>query len=246
MTRGATHHPHIPVLRCLGVWSLVTVLAAGGGALCLQAALSPGPGGWSSLTDPGRFEDLVVVAGGAVGVVSLLRLWLVASSTVVSLLRGRAPTSAHRGAVRRIVLLLCGAALATSVAGAAHAAAPPTSSGSSLAGLPYPDRASTPAEGAAASSGAPQAVPSPRSRRAPVDPVRLATPVDSTSHVVRHGDTLWSIAAATLPRGATPDEVEARWREIHRTNRHVIGDDPHLIHPGQDLSLPTTSQGDPS
>nr|WP_301539517.1 LysM domain-containing protein [Nocardioides sp. zg-1308] len=53
-------------------------------------------------------------------------------------------------------------------------------------------------------------------------------------HVVRSGDSLWSIARAHPDGGS----VEARWRAIWRANRGVVGDDPDLILPGQVLRLP--------
>ena len=52
------------------------------------------------------------------------------------------------------------------------------------------------------------------------------------------GDSLWALAAADLPDGASVAEVDERWREIHAANRDVIGDDPDLIRPGQQLRLP--------
>jgi nucleoid-associated protein YgaU len=54
----------------------------------------------------------------------------------------------------------------------------------------------------------------------------------SRTHVVRPGDTLWDIAEAELGGGA-------QWQRIHALNRAVIGADPDLIHPGQELRLPT-------
>ena len=54
----------------------------------------------------------------------------------------------------------------------------------------------------------------------------------SPTHVVRPGDTLWDIAEAELGGGA-------QWQRIHALNRAVIGADPDLIHPGQELRLPT-------
>jgi nucleoid-associated protein YgaU len=56
--------------------------------------------------------------------------------------------------------------------------------------------------------------------------------------VVRSGDSLWSIAAATLPAGAAPQEVGRRWRAIYLANQSVVGLDPDVIHPGQRLRLP--------
>jgi hypothetical protein len=67
-------------------------------------------------------------------------------------------------------------------------------------------------------------------------------------YVVRPGDSLSSIALAH-PRGTGP--LEERWRAIWQANRDVVGDDPDLIIPGQELHLPPsrtthdpTSDGD--
>lgn len=71
----------------------------------------------------------------------------------------------------------------------------------------------------------------------PIAPV--ARPVaDPAVVVVRPGDTLWAIAARSLPAGATDAEIAhacARW---HAANRDVIGDDPDLIFPTQRLVPP--------
>jgi len=60
--------------------------------------------------------------------------------------------------------------------------------------------------------------------------------------VVLRGDTLWSIAARHLGPGATAAEVTAEWHRWLSTNRDVIGADPDLILPGQEL-LPPASPG---
>ena len=58
--------------------------------------------------------------------------------------------------------------------------------------------------------------------------------------VVEQGDTLWALAADTLPASATTADIDRRWRQIHRSNHDVVGEDPDLIVPGQSLRLPTT------
>ncbi len=61
----------------------------------------------------------------------------------------------------------------------------------------------------------------------------------SHPYVIRPGDTLWDVAAAHLPRGSrSPGRIDRYWRRIHAANRGVLGDDPHLIHPGTRLVLP--------
>lgn len=56
--------------------------------------------------------------------------------------------------------------------------------------------------------------------------------------VVHRGDTLWAIAAAHLPDGAPAAQIDAAWREWYAANRAVIGADPNLVIPGQQLSPP--------
>jgi len=63
-----------------------------------------------------------------------------------------------------------------------------------------------------------------------------ASVVDSVT--VRRGETLWSIAARHLGPEATDAQVAAEWPRWYAANRRVIGDDPALIHPGQQLVAP--------
>ena len=63
-------------------------------------------------------------------------------------------------------------------------------------------------------------------------------------HVVADGDTLWSIARATLPAPESAAEITAEWHRWYAANRGVIGADPDLIRPGQDLIRPAS--GSPS
>ena len=58
--------------------------------------------------------------------------------------------------------------------------------------------------------------------------------------VVLRGDTLWSIAASRLGPGATAAEITAEWHRGLAANRDVIGADPQLILPGQELLAPAS------
>lgn len=60
---------------------------------------------------------------------------------------------------------------------------------------------------------------------------------DGVRYRVRSGDCLWTIAARTLPPGATPAAVDRRWRALYRANRARVGPDPDLIRPGLVLHL---------
>lgn len=56
-------------------------------------------------------------------------------------------------------------------------------------------------------------------------------------HVVRTGDSLWSIARAFAPHAEAP-EVAFLVTRLHRDNLGVIGADPDVLRPGQRLALP--------
>ncbi|MEF3302392.1 LysM peptidoglycan-binding domain-containing protein [Paenibacillus sp. GYB003] len=56
-------------------------------------------------------------------------------------------------------------------------------------------------------------------------------PVPKT-YTVRSGDTLWAIAKLNFGSGS-------RWRDIYDLNAAVIGPNPDLISPGQELVMPT-------
>lgn len=91
----------------------------------------------------------------------------------------------------------------------------------SVNGLPLPDRPDAHASSAAS-----------RPRATPARPQERAVGV-------RPGDTLWAIAARSLPAGATDAQIAAATRAWHRANREVIGADPNLIFPTQRLAPPT-------
>lgn len=60
----------------------------------------------------------------------------------------------------------------------------------------------------------------------------------SGSVVVRAGDSLWAIAAAQLGADAAPALIAVTWPLWYAANRIVIGDNPDLIQPGQQLQPP--------
>lgn len=79
--------------------------------------------------------------------------------------------------------------------------------------------------------------PPPAAPAAQVALVSRGTPEDPMV-TVRRGDTLWSIAAEHLPGSPTVEQVAESWPRWHAANREVIGPDPHLILPGQQLRPP--------
>jgi LysM repeat protein len=60
----------------------------------------------------------------------------------------------------------------------------------------------------------------------------------SKNYVIKSGDSLWSIAQdEILGDGASINEIDSTWRKIWRANREVIGNNPSLIRPGQEINL---------
>ena len=222
-------------LRCLAVWAGVTMVVALGLAVVWADVVASFHGSWAGLP-----FDVVLVRGTAVvAALAAAWVWLVTTVTALEVGLGRTDASRSGGPVRRLVLAACGVAL---LAGAVTAPAgatpglPDRGEGVSssvrarlLAGLPLPDRASISVSPApAAPAGAHRAI------RATVHRVS----VGESSVVVVPGDSLWSIAAATLPPGAHPAQVDRRWRQVWAANRDAIGPDPDLVVPGLRLVLP--------
>ena len=101
------------------------------------------------------------------------------------------------------------------------------------AGRPAPHTSPALPPGPAAQSS-PPSVPAPAS-----PPATRGTPTGAhTTVVVLRGDSLWSIAATHLPRGATDAEIAAAWPLWYRANVSTIGPDPNRIVPGQILAVP--------
>jgi nucleoid-associated protein YgaU len=63
------------------------------------------------------------------------------------------------------------------------------------------------------------------------------------SVVVLRGDSLWAIAARSLPDGADDATVDRTWRDWYAANTSVIGNDPNQLLPGQILQPPTANPG---
>lgn len=79
--------------------------------------------------------------------------------------------------------------------------------------------------------------------RLPERPVNVTgSLISSGDVVVQHGDTLWSIAARTLPADAGAAHVAAEVERWHAANLDVIGADPDLIRPRQRLTPPIKDQ----
>jgi nucleoid-associated protein YgaU len=138
---------------------------------------------------------------------------------------------------RAAVLTVCGlgGAVQASTAQAVGAERPPCAAACapSLDGLPYPDLPTAPRAD----------LPAPGPRSAALDRESGAHPGRGppATVVVRHGDSLWSIAADLLPPRASAAAIAAHVDRLYAANRGVIGTDPDLIYPDTTLRVP----GDP-
>jgi hypothetical protein len=56
--------------------------------------------------------------------------------------------------------------------------------------------------------------------------------------VVEPGDSLWSITQERLGQGASPQQILNEVERTFELNRDLLGDEPDLMLPGQELSLP--------
>lgn len=207
-------------LRCLVVWLGASTALAALAATAVPQALT--------LADERTFDRVLVAGCAAASLPVAGWLWVLTTLVVLEALGTRCrPSRGVPAVVRRVVLLACGAAL-VGVGGVAQAATGgevaghddhARTGGTSLAGLPLPDRTTGPAT-----------------------LTWLARATSPREVVVRAGDTLWSIAAADLPPGADDATVVAHWHRIYRLNRDLIGPDPDLIRPHQHLLLPPVTR----
>ena len=137
-------------------------------------------------------------------------------AALIGLLASWRPTARLARALTPRVLR---AALCTTVSGTL--AISPAHATGELDGLPFPDRSIT---AQPSDAGRPDGSPLPVA--------------SSTRHVVKSGESLWSIAAATLPAEAPPEHIADASAAWYDANRATIGADPDLILPGQQLTAP--------
>ncbi len=195
-----------------GGWALAAL------SLLLVGLLAPTADGLvDDVTGP-SFPDALL------GAASLLTLAIAAWSLVtVTLVLGGGSTrlvaALTPSLLRRALLVGAAGALVVGPAHAEQQVSPDLSSRHSVTGLSLPDRPGS-------------------------DPVRQTAAVEDhpdrtgAAVEVRPGDTLWAIAARTLPPGASPADIAHATTAWHDANRDVIGDDPDLIHPAQRLVPP--------
>lgn len=155
--------------------------------------------------------------------------------------------------VPRIGTLLLALALAGPAAAAAETSWPAPATVTATTPAPVPDWSVGASSPALAGVGDPAAPPAPQPGWQPPEPRRRADvrllvgggprigapdPSVAETVVVRSGDTLWSIAARHLGPDAAPEDIAAEWPRWHAANEDVIGPDPDLIRPGQELVPP--------
>lgn len=63
-------------------------------------------------------------------------------------------------------------------------------------------------------------------------------PPPTAEITVHRGDSLWAIAARRLGPDADAHQIATVSKQWYQANRHAIGPDPSLIHPGQHLHEP--------
>lgn len=189
---------------------VLTALAALSTVLCGPEAMSAA----SSITGPDFPQALLSVATLLQLTISLWVLTVVALSQLsgtTRIVRAVTPAVLRRG-------LFVGAvgALAIAPAQADRGVSPAHSTvqDHSLDGLRLPDRP-------------------------PTSITEVSSP-QVNSVVVNPGDTLWAIAARSLPPGASDADIARACSRWYAVNRAVIGDDPDLIHPSQHLNPPPT------
>lgn len=208
--------------------------AAGPAFLLLARALSDE----DAVTGVGRLEHLLALGCAAVGL-ALCLLWAGALACTLLWVLASRRRSRHAAVLARWSPTLL-RRLAGAVLGAQMALAP-----TSLADQP-PSAAWLPSAPPASVSATDQP---PHARWLPAAPAsappgHTAPPREETSAptvTVVDGDCLWDLAAAELGPDATALEVDARWRQWHRHNREVIGEDPHLLYTGTVLEVPPHS-----
>lgn len=204
------------------------------------------------------FEDQLGIAANTAGLI-VITWWVmsfgiaVAAAMLDRLGRTRAAAATGRFSpafMRRLVLAAVGLQLLT--APLATAATAPDGSGPggpaqaavSASWTPSPGQAPVPEpQGPGATTGVdPRWKPlSPIVDAGPLTarPVRSQdTPAARREVTVRSGDSLWSIAAASLGPFASDADIAREWPRLYAGNRQAIGPNPHLLRPGQVLILP--------
>jgi hypothetical protein len=202
-------------------------------------------------------------ADGAAIELAATALWCTAAWLALGLLAclgarlpGAAGRCGHRiaraalpSAVYRVVAGAAGLGLllAPLAAGAASAQSPAGHSGPRAAVSPeWPTDSPLPAPAWPTGAGPLATVPPRHSseHRQPQRPPQRAIapdPAQRAEHavIVRTDDSLWSIAAASLPGPVSAAKIARSWPRWYAVNRAVIGANPAFLVPGQTLHAPT-------
>lgn len=225
-------------------------------------------GTWTVGTWPGTGvvpieQALVTVALAAATLTAgwVLAVLAMATVTVLRAEGPRPPRTEHlpRSVRAACVLLvtLSGAAALPAVAAPVEVVAAAGAVGGTVTvgGAGPAEGAGTPQSGGAASADHPDpAVPQPGWTPTPLTPrpvphedVGLVTTVPAETLpdrvVVRRGDTLWDLCARHLGPRATTADIAQEWPRWYDANIGVIGPDPDLILPGQELVVPERGSG---
>lgn len=242
MSAATSHlHPRRSRVATADLAAAVLLILAGPALLAASASLLRAA--------PGTAEDTVLqtlgLAAGVAGLV-LLAWWAVGLLGLVLQAAGR--RTGRAGWVRIGLRLTPGVLqrVGAAVLGAQLIAAPAALADVGPGGPGAVDASWTSATapaGPAPADRLPSAAWTPRSPQTPppgaVSEARPTT--DRPTITVRAGDCLWDIAARELGPDATPREVDRRWRDWHRENEDVIGEDPHTLLPGTVLVAPVFS-----
>lgn len=238
------------------VAALVLSLLAGAVVVAAAAASA-----WRSPDSAALPTALTVLASAGAAALLVGLAGSIAAEAVAQLARpgrhhrgdsARRPGPAAPRFVQRLVAGLLGVAAVTStgvtsVGGAAGAVEPVPVGAESLDPSWTADEALPAALPAVTSDhldpGWTPAVPAPEPRSiASADLVsaapREASTPDLDEVVVRRGDTLWDLAARTLPGTATDAEIAVEWPRWYAANADIVGPDPDLLLPGQRLRVP--------
>jgi LysM domain len=240
--------------RCLLIWASLTALLVLAQVLAVDALLTASAALQHDGLAAQRFDQLLVGLCSALVIGCGAWWWLVSSLVVLDAARGAcgSPPRGCPAILRRWLLVACGMAVASTVATTGAYAAPaidpsrghpaaeaePRLPGVSqrrvIAGLPLPDRVGV-------GDVTPSRWPMGGGRRLPM-PANSRPDTSEPFVVVRPGESLWAIAADALGHDARAATIDSFWRDLYNLNRHVIGPDPDLIHPGLTLRLPGARQ----
>ena len=124
--------------------------------------------------------------------------------------------------------LMRAALIAGLIAGAGSTAHAKESPLDALNGLALPERPIA----TRVTDSAPAPIPNPKTRH------ESTSAPERAAHAVVAGDTLWDIAASRLPRDSSARDIAHAVAAWHESNRDVIGTNPDLIKPGQQLKEP--------